>query len=174
MRKPFNPATEPLWLVRGRGERSDTCKHLTKMQVPYLQIPFPPGRPPLPLTSSFCIHKHNRRGYSTLLLLLLNTNTLKTVHVKCEQAHDNRDHIWRCRNRWTLECMFFLTVLQNDSWVARACKFKMIQYDAVRCAKAWVQRAVNELNLVVNARFDGTRFESWTCDSDTNVQHEYV
>ena len=50
----------------------------------------------------------------------------------------------------------------------------MIQYDAVKCAKTWRQRAVNELNLVVNARFEGTRFKSLTCDSETNLQHEYV
>ena len=68
--------------------------------VPLSPNPLPPGTPPLQPTLWFCIHRHNCQCYSQLLLLLLNTNTSKTVHVKCEQAHDNRDHIWASRNRW--------------------------------------------------------------------------
>ena len=46
-------------------------------------------------STAFCIFKKDLQISLYVLVILpqLNTNTLQTAHVKCEQAHDNRDHI---------------------------------------------------------------------------------
>ena len=108
-----------------------TWHHQTK-SVSLSPNPLPPGTTALPLTLWFCIHRHNFRTHNQLLLLLLNTNHLQTVHEICEQAHDNRNHIWPSRNSWTLACMRFwqfckitleLHVHANSKW------FSMTQSD---------------------------------------------
>ena len=124
-----NPATEPSGLWQPWAQRSETTR---QSLFHHPQIPFLPGTTAQPPTLWFCIHKHNLQFQTQLLLLLLNTNHLRTVHAKCDQAHDNRDHIWPSRNRWTLTCMRFwqfckitveLHVHANSKW------FSMMQSD---------------------------------------------